>query len=246
MQTPKMVEPVPNEIYQYSIISALMDGVASHGIPISSLLAHGDHGLGTFRNMVGEMIILDSTVYQMKSDGSIVPITSPAEVITPFGVITKFEPTQRVKACISGKEDLAKLLKGLLPGARNHFLSMRIDGTFKKIHARTAGGQEHPREGMVSVAGRQRTYTFEGAKGTIFGFRSPEYVMGINVAGEHMHFISEDRLRGGHVLGFETEGEVEVSVSMASRFHMELPTGDEEFNEAALVQDSQGIASVEG
>ncbi|KAK4443521.1 alpha-acetolactate decarboxylase [Podospora aff. communis PSN243] len=241
-----MAQPAPNEIYQFSIISALMDGVASHGIPISSLLAHGDHGLGTFRAMDGEMIILDSSVYQMKADGSIVPITSPDKVITPFGVVTRFEPTQRVRASISGKGDLAKLLKGLFPGARNHFVSIRMDGTFRKIHARTAGGQERPREGMVSVASRQTTYTFEDVKGTIFGFRCPEYVMGINVAGEHMHFISEDRLRGGHILGFETEGGVEVGVAMASRFHMELPTEDEEFNEAALGLDSKGIAAVEG
>jgi alpha-acetolactate decarboxylase len=241
-----MAQPAPNEIYQFSIISALMDGVASHGIPISSLLTHGDHGLGTFRNMVGEMIILDSTVYQMKSDGSIVAITSPSEVITPFSVITRFEPTQRVRASISGKEDLAKLLKGLFPSARNHFLSIRMDGTFKKIQVRTAGGQEYPREGMVAVANRQTTYMFEGVRGTIFGFRSPEYVMGINVAGEHMHFISDDRLRGGHILGFETKGEVEAGVAMCSKFHMELPTEDEEFNEAALAHDSQGIAAVEG
>jgi alpha-acetolactate decarboxylase len=79
-----MAQPTPNEIYQFSIISALMDGVASHGIPISSLLTHGDHGLGTFRAMDGEMIILDSAVYQMKADGSIVPIASPDKVITPL------------------------------------------------------------------------------------------------------------------------------------------------------------------
>jgi len=244
-----MAQPAPNEIFQFSIVSALVDGVASHGIPISALLTHGDHGLGTFRNMVGEMIILDSSVYQMKSDGTIVPITSPSEVITPFSVVTRFEPTQRIKAAFSCKADIVKLLNEMFPSAKNHFLSIRMDGKFKKIYVRTAGGQECPGEGMIAITSRQRTYKFEDVRGTIFGFRCPGYVMGINVAGEHMHFISDDRLKGGHVLGFdsfETDGEVDVSVAMCSKFHMELPTDDEEFNHAALERDSEAIAAAEG
>ncbi len=60
----------PNELFQYSVVSALMDGVAGSGLPLAELLSHGDHGLGTFRHMVGEMIILDGAIYQMRSDGS--------------------------------------------------------------------------------------------------------------------------------------------------------------------------------
>ncbi|HET9184774.1 MAG TPA: acetolactate decarboxylase, partial [Solirubrobacterales bacterium] len=37
-------------------------------------------------------------------------------------------------------------------------------------------------------------------EGTMLGFRFPTYVEGIEVAGYHLHFISADRGRGGHVL----------------------------------------------
>jgi alpha-acetolactate decarboxylase len=70
--------------------------------------------------------------------------------------------------------------------------------------------------------------------------------MGINVAGDHVHFISDDRLRGGHVLEIKTEGEVDVQVAVCARFHMDLPTDDEELNGAQLVGDAKGIAAVEG
>ncbi|KAK4112563.1 alpha-acetolactate decarboxylase [Canariomyces notabilis] len=235
-----------NEVFQYSIVSALMDGVATHGTPIARVLAQGDHGLGTFRNMVGEMIVVDGEVYQMKADGSVVHISNPEETVTPFATVTRFRPTMHTRISLTGKEDLEALLTRLFPAAKNHFLAVRMDGVFRRIHFRTAGGQISPREGMVDVCARQTVHSFEGVKGTIFGFRCPQYVMGINVAGDHMHFITDDRQRGGHILAFETEGEVDVAAAQMSNFHLELPTEDDEFNQATLVLQAQGIKAVEG
>ncbi|KAK3939354.1 alpha-acetolactate decarboxylase [Diplogelasinospora grovesii] len=241
-----------NEIYQYSIISALMDGVASSGIPLSTLLTHGNHGLGTFKSMVGEMIVLDSEVYQMKADGSVIHIDSSSltlqSTITPFATVTKFQPTLTTRASISNKKDLSNILKrlGLLPRSRNHFLSIRMDGAFKSITFRTCGGQTFPGEKLPSVASRQVTERFTNENGTIFGFRCPDYSSGINVAGDHLHFISDDRRRGGHILELETDGEVEVKVAVIHKVHMELPDGDDEFDKADLTGDKEGIAVVEG
>ncbi|KAK3485503.1 alpha-acetolactate decarboxylase [Neurospora hispaniola] len=235
-----------NEVFQYSLVSALMDGVATHGTPISRILDHGDHGLGTFKSMNGEMIVLDGVCYQMKSDGTIEHIHTPSEVITPFATVTRFNPNVSTRATISNKKDLPALLLKLYPQSKNHFLAIRMDGTFKRIKVRTAGGQCFAREGMLAVAGRQTTNTFEAVKGTIIGFRCPAYVMGLNVAGDHLHFIDEERQKGGHILEFETEGDVEVGVSLMSKFHLEVPTEDEEFNEASLVHDKDGIEKVEG
>lgn len=235
-----------NEVFQYSIVSALMDGVAAHGTPIARVLAHGDHGLGTFRHMDGEMMVLDGAVYQMKADGAVVHVADPEHTVTPFATVTRFRPTTRARAAVAGKAGLEALLTGLLPKARNHFLAVRMDGLFRTVNVRTAGGQRTPREGMVDVCARQTTHTFEAVRGTIVGFRCPQYVMGINVAGDHFHFISDDRQRGGHILAFETEGEVEVGVAQMSKFHLELPTEDDEFNEAALELQAKGIKAVEG
>ncbi|KAL2256727.1 hypothetical protein VTK26DRAFT_1223 [Humicola hyalothermophila] len=236
-----------NEVYQYSIISALMDGVASHGVPISRVLAHGDHGLGTFRRMVGEMVVVDGAVYQMLADGSVVRVADTDATVTPFATVTRFRPTVRTRAAaLKGKGGLGELLNGLFPGGRNHFLAVRLDGVFSRVEVRTAGGQVRDREGMVDVCARQTTHVFERVRGTVVGFRCPGYVMGVNVAGDHFHFISEDRQRGGHILELKTEGEVEVAAAQMSRFHLELPTEDDEFNEAALELQAQGIKAVEG
>ena len=235
-----------NEVFQYSIMSALMDGVASHGVPIAHVLAHGDHGLGTFRHMEGEMIVVDGAVYQMKADGSVSHIASPADVVTPFATVTRFQATARARAAVAGKHELAALLDRLVPAGGNHFVAVRIDGVFSRVDVRTAGGQLAPRERLPAVVARQTTHTFRGVRGTVVGFRCPDYIMGVNVAGDHVHFISDDRDRGGHILSFETDGEVDVQAALLLRFHLELPADDTEFNEAQLVLDAKGITAVEG
>lgn len=239
----------PNEIYQYSVVNALMDGVAGQGLPIATLLEHGNVGLGTFRNMVGELIILDGTPYQMKSDGSVtkVDVGAGSDAVVPFAMTTHFKPTQTIDAVLADKADLYGLLSFILPEAHNIYLAIRVTGVFKSVTVRTVGGQSTPHEGLSEVGKHQTSHTFEEPmEGTIIGFRSPAYMQGVSVAGDHLHLISADRTRGGHLLALASEGEVKVEVAPIAKFHLELPVHDEEFNEAELKGDADGIAAVEG
>jgi alpha-acetolactate decarboxylase len=226
----------PNELYQYSIVSALLDGVASDGLPISTLLSHGDHGLGTFRHMVGEMIVIDREAYQMKSDGSIIAInaTTSPDTIAPFAMVTHFRPTGLTKGVISSKQDLSRLLRELTPGARNLYIAFRVDGMFKSVTVRTADGQRFSGERLTELGKRQVSHVLRAVRGTLIGFRSPAFTEGVSVAGDHLHFISADRTLGGHVLALETDEEVEIEVAPIWRVHLELPGDNIEFNEAAL------------
>lgn len=238
----------PNEIFQYSLANALMDGVADNGLAVRTLLTHGDHGLGTFRHMQGEMILLDGLLYQMKSDGSVAPVPKDTPQISPFAMVTHFQPTHATAAVLADKADLVSLLSMLLPEAHNLYLAIRITGPFKSVTVRTVGGQTKPHQGLVDVGKHQTSHTLAGPglSGTIVGFRSPAYMQGISIAGDHLHFLSADRTRGGHLLALVSDGEVNVEVAPVSKFHLELPVHDDEFNEASLTGDHAAIAAVEG
>lgn len=103
-----------NELYQYSLALGLMDGVADKGLPISDYLQHGDHGLGTFRFMNGEMIVLDGEAYQMLADGSIKKLDPKGDAIHPFAQITRFKPETCAKAAVPSKEELNGIVSGLV------------------------------------------------------------------------------------------------------------------------------------
>ena len=63
---------------------------------------------------------------------------------------------------------------------------------------------------------------FHAVAGTLAGYRTPDYEQGISVAGYHLHFINQERTKGGHALDFElTQGQIAISTS--SELHLSLP-----------------------
>lgn len=160
-------------------------------------------------------------------------------------MVTHFNPTTTIKEAVSGKEALYQAISKMLPGAHNLYLAMRADGSFKSITVRTVGGQSTPGESLVEVGKHQTSHTLDDVEGTLIGFRSPQYMQGISVAGDHLHFISKSRSQGGHVLAFEAHGELELKVAAIWNVHLELPR-DADFNEATLAADRKSLARVEG
>ena len=79
-----------HDIFQVSVMSALLDGVYDGEMTIGELLTHGDFGLGTVDALDGELLVLDGRPHQLHTDGG-VEIADPA-IRTPFAVITTFVP----------------------------------------------------------------------------------------------------------------------------------------------------------
>jgi len=59
----------------------------------------------------------------------------------------------------------------------------------------------------------------------MIGFRCPSYVKGINFPGYHLHFLTQDRTAGGHVLEFTLEKAV-VALDHLSGFSVQLPKNE--------------------
>ncbi|MCI5168100.1 MAG: acetolactate decarboxylase [Candidatus Electrothrix sp. GM3_4] len=79
----------------------------------------------------------------------------------------------------------------------------------------------------------------ENVTGTLVGFRCPLYVKGLNVPGDHFHFISDDYSQGGHVLSFELlEGNGELD--LLNKYFLRLPVNSEGFNQIDLSKDRTG------
>jgi acetolactate decarboxylase len=53
---------------------------------------------------------------------------------------------------------------------------------------------------LVVAAAHQPEFTYENLAGTLVGFWTPEYAKTVNIPGYHLHFLSHDHQRGGHLL----------------------------------------------
>lgn len=186
-----------NSVYLSAPVNALVHGYYEQNTPLSEIKEHGDLGLGTFNNLDGEMVILDGIVYQVKSNGMAAPVGDEEE--TPFACITFFSPDTTEK--IDGsrlKVNLENLLSNLIPSP-NMLYAIRIEGEFEYIKTRSVPRQENYRP-LVEIAREQPTFEYRNIRGTLVGFFTPQFMSSLNVPGYHLHFLNEDRTRGGHLL----------------------------------------------
>ena len=214
-----MVEAA-HQLFQVSTLNAIVEGVFDGTMTMGELRHHGDFGLGTFNALDGELIAVDGEFYQLRSDGSARVVAD--DMRTPFAVVQNFRPETSADlaapATIGGVRELVESLAG----SDNYFFAVRIDGLFSRIVLRAVPRQEMPYPTLVEATAHQSVFDFEHVEGSIVGFRFPDFSQGINMAGLHLHFISSDRRRGGHVLDLVVESGT-LTLDHTADFHLELP-----------------------
>lgn len=189
------------KIYQVSTLQALMLGYSRAVISVSELLKHGDIGLGTFTDVDGEMIVLDGCCYRATENGDVV-LAEPERGV-PFSTVTYMTKSTPIEfGFMKNAGDLKNALNNIVDShfGLNSMHMVRIDGEFEVVDARSETGYESVHVDLKTILGKtQRAFKFENIKGTLVCVYFPDYMDGINASGWHLHFISEDKLLGGHV-----------------------------------------------
>ena len=189
------------KFYQVSTLQALALGFSKSVITVEELLQHGNMGLGTFEDVDGEMIVLDGKCYRAQNNGNV--LSAEGERGVPFASVCCFQPQRFEK--IGQMETIEKLKEWLMlrieeDFALNSMHAVRIDGEFVKVDARSESGTKaHHVTLKDALSITQKAFIFENIKGTLVCVYYPDYMDGINAAGWHLHFLSEDKKCGGHV-----------------------------------------------
>jgi acetolactate decarboxylase len=237
-----VVERIPHTLYQVSTATALVEGIYQGAVQVAVLREHGDLGLGTFEGLDGEMVVVDGHFFQVRSDGSVREVQG--NVLSPFAAVTAFSPDQSIT--LGNCPDLSYLTSQFdaLRQSDNFFFALRVDGTFDYIHARA---MRRTKEGvpLVQAAAVQPEFEFNNISGTLVGFWTPEYAKSLNVPGYHLHFISADRTRGGHLLQCRGKN-LRLQIQREGDYHIVLPETDD-FLKANLRRDpTAALAEAEG
>ncbi|GEM_PF-856822 len=210
-------------VFQYATLNALMEGNYDGTLTVGELKQQGNLGLGTFDTLDGEMIVLGGKVYRIKSDGTASLVEDTEK--TPFAAVTFFEPD--VSLSQEGPVAWSRLysyLDGLLP-TKNLPYAFKIEGEFSYVKARSVPSQVKPYPKLVQVTAQQPTFEFHNTRGTLVGFRLPDYMEGVNLPGYHFHFLTGDGKAGGHMLEANLQS-AQVEIDYLSDFRMELPRTD--------------------
>lgn len=226
--------PVEEEVlYQVSTINALLAGAYDGQVSIDALKDRGNIGIGTFAALDGEMIVLDGNVYKAKYDGMVEKVDDMQT--TPFASVTVFNEDKRIEnAEFDDYDSLQNMLDNLIEN-KNLFYAFKISGDFAYVKVRSVPSQEKPYPPLAEVTKNQPTFEYENVKGTLVGFWCPAYVNGINVPGYHLHFISDDKTMGGHLLQAKSKNAA-ILVDQTPSFQMAL-SEDKAFARLKLEED---------
>ena len=235
--------PPRGQLFQTSLMAALLDGVYEGEMTFAELQKQGDFGLGTFNDLDGEMVALDGVFYQLRSDGT--AHAAAPDQRSPFSVVTFFQPQRELT--LAGRTDKTTLFRELEQATEaNLFTAVLVQGEFATVSTRTVERQTIPFPPLTVAAKHEAIRTFTNVRGALVGFRTPTFAQGIGVAGFHLHFLREDRKAGGHVLDLII-GNVTVQVAQLQDIRIQLPSSIP-FLRATLSGASldQGIRASEG
>ncbi len=186
---------------------------------MTEIKKHGDFGLGTFNQLDGEMVLLDGQIYRIASDGNVSIMDEQTQ--TPFACVTFYQAMsyEDSEGELNYQEFLA-WLTALMPSP-NLFYAFRIEGEFSEVKTRSVPKQETYRP-LVEVTSEQPVFNFSNVTGTLVGFFTPAFIPSLNVPGMHLHFLSEDRQRGGHLLACSIK-KVRVEIQFLYALELSLP-----------------------
>jgi acetolactate decarboxylase len=201
-------DPTQSRIYLSSPVNALVEGIYEQNVPLTEIQKHGDFGLGTFNDLDGEMVLLDGQVYRVGGDGTVSQVAPTVK--TPFACVTFYQSMSYENS--PGEMNYPQFLNWLtnLMPSPNLFYAFRIEGRFKKVKTRSVPKQANYRP-LVEVTKDQPEFHFQDVAGTLVGFFTPTFMASLSVPGIHLHFLSDDRQKGGHLLECEiTQARAEI------------------------------------
>ena len=235
-----------NKMYQVSTLQALALGYSRAVITVEELVREGDTGLGTFEDVNGEMIVMDGHCYRADQTGH-VAVVAP-ETGVPFAAVARLYGEQQFP--LQGMPDITSVRTELTRKIEERFglnsmHIVRIDGMFEKVDARSEAPYRSHHITLKEVLSQTQTaFLFEKIRGSLVGVYFPDYMDGINMPGWHLHFLSEDRSKGGHVFDVCIRDGT-AKVDKISNIFINLPK-EAAFDTYSLKQDLQDeIKSVE-
>jgi acetolactate decarboxylase len=171
-----------------STATALLQEIHEGAMRVGALQQR-DLGLGACEHLDGDMVIVDGHCFQVRCDG--VVRECDKDVISPCAVVTRFTPDETIT--LDKCADLAQLTSRFdsLRTSDTVSFALRVEGSFEYVQTRA----------MCRTANRvQPEFKLHNVCGTLVGFWTPSYATTLNMSAYHLHFISDDRESGGHLL----------------------------------------------
>jgi acetolactate decarboxylase len=210
-----------DDFYHYSIWTALVNKVYDGNLTVKEGKTKGDIGLGTYNGANGELIMLDGVMYHVPASGQVLIADDTMHIPYLNAAFLDKDYSFEINARMD-YDSLRKLIQKEFP-SRNYFYAFKIHCELDTVKLGSLYKQERPyQEGLDSLMPKRPTFNKSNLSGTMVGFFCPDFMGDINVAGFHLHFLSDDKKTGGHVMEFVGKN-FKVDMDKISSYQFILP-----------------------
>jgi acetolactate decarboxylase len=209
-------------IWQLSAFDFLLQGHYDGLVPAGEVKRHGNLGLGAADRLAGEMILVDGRFYRFAENGR--AETPPDAMRMPFAEVTAWNGGTDVTVPAGAGYARLKSAIDARVDTLNGFYAVRVEGMWDSVRARTYKPQTKRPDGRYPPldSAASDTVLLMNVRGVMVGFRQPHYAPGLGAPDYHLHFITEDRTQGGHVISFGTTS-ARAQVSHRPGFTLSMP-----------------------
>jgi acetolactate decarboxylase len=184
-------------LFQISAFNTFSTGKYDGTTSFKELSKHGDFGIGTLNGLNGEMIALNGVFYQIPIDG--VPVQINPGALTPYATVTFFDADQILHVNGLNYSELITYIGQSLPDDQKIY-AIKVNGTFENAKTRSVPIQTEPYPTLTEAVSHQVVFELSDVSGTAVGFYFPQSMSGVDFAGYHLHFLTDDFTAGGHLL----------------------------------------------
>ncbi|MGD6935052.1 MAG: acetolactate decarboxylase [Candidatus Bathyarchaeia archaeon] len=184
-------------LFQLTAFNTFSSGKYDGTTSFSELAKHGDFDIGTVNGLDGEMIALDSVFYQVPING--IPVEINPSILTPYATVTFFDADKTLNVNDLNYSEVTSIISQALP-EEEAIYAIKITGTFDYAKTRSVPAQTQPYPPLSEAVKQQTVFDLTNVSGTIVGFYFPQSMSGVDFAGYHMHFLTENFSAGGHLL----------------------------------------------
>ncbi len=218
-------------IIQAGTLIGLMHGVYAGSTTFAELAKISDFGIGTNNGLQGELVVINGKFYLADEKGDVKELSLTDK--TPYAIMAEFTPQKQFN--VKNISSIAELEKAIAPhlSGDNLFYAMRVDGKFSYIKARSIKAPTKPYPPLEQLTKtNQQIFELNDLQATLLIFKSPSFSSPISVPGYHIHFISADRKKAGHIFDIKMI-DATVQVMQTNQFNLILPT-TQEYQQANL------------
>lgn len=184
-------------LHQFSTTHSVMAKNYDGMISVKDLKAKGNFGLGTFDKLYGELVAFDGEFFH--TNGNLVTPANDSQTLT-WAMVCDFASSEST--------DVKELSYAALSRTPSDFFSVsnitciKISGCFDIVKLTSIPEQKPPLKDIHEIVETAPHLYFPQIEGTIVGYFVPKELDCVNTPGLHLHFVSNCREKGGHVLDF--------------------------------------------